>query len=375
MATPLDYTAADIQVLEGLQPIRLRPGMFVGGTDAKAMHVCLWEVIGNAFDECIAGHGRHIEIAFDGTRVTVEDDGRGIPVPAIVPVFTQLHSGGAWRRDHQHLSPGLHGIGAVVANALASELEITVWRDGHEFMQRFERGVATGEVECVRPVSRTGTRVSFVPDVTIFGDATWDIAAIAARCRTLAALWPGLSIAVDDVVYAYDSLADMLAELAGQELIDPLVVHRETDSMLIQLGLAWTRDRTSSLEVLINSSPCIEGTHVEGLHAALFEVIGPHLRLTRKLFRDQITRGLVGVLSVQLSHPSFGNPTRDWLRNPEVGAAVHAVVSTELARHLANAPALLDAMVLDLAPRVRVRTDGRGSEAPVRTRLRRRRSA
>ena len=369
------YTAEQIQVLTGVEAIRKRPGMYVGDVGQAGMHACLWEVIGNAFDESIAGHGCQIDIAFAGSRVTVEDRGRGIPVEAIERVLTTLHAGGAWRRDHVHLSPSLHGIGVVVACALASELEVTVWRDGHEYVQRFERGEPAGPVVRLGTTSRSGTRVSFVPDVTIFGDQSWDVAAVSSRCRTLAALWPNLAVSVDDETFCYGSLADLLAEVAGRDLIDPLVVRFDRDDIIVQLGLAWTRDRTSSLEVLVNSSPCSQGTHVEGLHAALFEVLGPHLSLTPRRFRSRITRGLVAVLSVHLHHPSFGNPTRDWLRNPEVGALVHEVVTAALQRHLAEVPALLDALLLDLAPRVRVRLDGRGSEAPVRTRLRRRRPA
>ncbi len=175
-----EYFAESIEVLRGVDAVRKRPGMYVGGVDDAAMHICLWEVIGNAFEESTAGHGDHIAITFDGMRVTVEDAGRGIPIDAmpsgisaLEAVLTTLHAGTGWRPDHVHLSPSLHGIGVVVTNALASELDVTVWRDGHAFHQHHARGKPLGPVERGEPTTRTGTRISFVPDATIFGDRAW----------------------------------------------------------------------------------------------------------------------------------------------------------------------------------------------------------
>lgn len=359
-----NYEARDIQVLTGLQGVRRRPGMYVGDvTDGSGMHHALWEVIGNSVDEHLAGHATTIAISFDGARVTIEDDGRGIPVDALEHVLTTLHAGTGWRSDHVHLAAGLHGVGLAAVNALAAELEVTVWREGGEYVQRFARGEARASVERTGSTSRRGMRISFVPDFTIFTEHPWNVAAIAARCRSLAGVLSGLAITVNDETWRYDTLVSYVEERARCEVLDPFVVHARAEGIAIDLALAWTRGTAGQLEVLVNCTPS-DGGHVDALYAALQHVLAPRLpRMSPRAFRTRISRGLVGVFHLQLDDPRYGSPSKAWLTNPEVGPIVRRVVEPELARHLDAVPALVDTLVLDFARRVRVRGDGRHREA------------
>lgn len=366
-----DYTAESIQVLSGVQGVRKRPGMYVGDvTDGSGMLHALWEVIGNAIDEHLAGHATAIAITFDGARVAIEDDGRGIPVEVLERVMTTLHAGTGWRRDHVHLTSGLHGVGVSIVNALAAELEVTVWRDGWEHVQRYAFGDALGPVARTRPTTRRGMRVSFTPDFTIFAEHPWNVAAIAARCRTLAGVLSGLAITVNDETYRYDTLVAYVEELAECDVIDPFVVCTRADGLAIDLALAWTRGTTGTLHALVNCNQT-GGAHVDALYAALHHVLAPRLpRMTPRAFRSRIARGLVGAFHLQLDDPRYGSPSRDYLTNPEVAPIVRRVVEHALARHLEMVPALVDTLVLDFAPRVRVRGSGRQREAQVRPAVR-----
>jgi DNA gyrase subunit B len=349
MATVDSYSAESIQVLSGMQAVRKRPGMYVGDvTDGSGMHAILWEVMSNAIDEHVAGHAKHLHITFEGARVTIEDDGRSIPPEALELVLTTLHAGTRWRSGHAHLSRGMHGVGVSVTCALARELEATVWRDGHEHVQRFERGEAITPLEHRGSTTRSGLRISFVPDFSIFTERPWDVAMIAARCHTLAGLLPGVTISVGDHTWRYDSLVEYVEHRAGCDVIDPFVLHTRSEGVAIDLALAWTRGDATAFDALVNCSPCGTGVHVDALRAALYQVLAPRFpNLARRTFDRRLARGLVGVMHLQLDHPRFGNPTRDWLRNPEVGAVVREVVTREFARHLDEVPALVDVLVLD----------------------------
>ena len=366
MAITDAYTAESIRVLTGLEAVRMRPGMYVGDTDSSAaLHQLLWEVLGNALDEYVAGHARTITVAIDGHRITVEDDGRGIPAEAIEVVLTSLHAGTA-KRPHRHLALDLHGIGVAVANALSSALEITVWRDGHEFVQRFAQGLPRAPFERVGGTSRRGTRIVFEPDFTILKRRPWDVAMIRERCRELAGIEPGLQITVDDNTYCYASLADYLRD--GREVIEPLDASVIENDIGVRVAIAW-HDGPSSIRTLINGSPS-GGVHVAALHAAIGAVFAR--RFTKRLARANIERGMVVVLHVTLDNPRFANPTRDWLQNAEVGEAVRVVVERELARHFDEVPALLDSLLLSLEPKRAARAPVPARRSTARPRTRRR---
>lgn len=329
--------------------------MYVGNTDdGSGMHHMLWEIVGNAIDEHLAGYATHIRIDVDDGRITIEDDGRGIPPASLESALTTLFVGTATKRPHVHVAESLQGIGLGPVNALSSELEVTVWRDGHTHHQCFARGEPSGRLELLGSTSRTGTRISFVPDFTILANLPWDLPLIDARCQHLAALLPGLALTVEGHTHHYaDGLASFLRE--DRDLVEPFYVRTNHDGIDIDVAIAW-HTGAPSIESFVNCSPTVKGTHLQAMRDATYAVIARRLA---RISRVSVERHMLAVVHVMLTHPRFGNPTRDWLTNPEVGDAVRTVVERELTRHFDEAPAALDALLLQLQPRRRVRPSGR----------------
>ncbi|MBA3498914.1 MAG: ATP-binding protein [Myxococcota bacterium] len=365
MATTNEYNADSIQVLRGRDAVRRRPGMYVGDThDGSGMHHMLWEILGNAIDEHLAGFATHVHIEINGHRITIEDNGRGLSLAALEIVFTELHAG-TDKRPHVHLSSRMWGIGAAPVNALSSDLEVTTWRDGHEHSQRFVHGDPCGPIEYRGRSTRTGTRVSFVPDFTIFTNVPWDAPMIEARCQHLAALLPGLAIAIDGNTHHYaEGLASLLRE--GRELVEPFRVRAAHEGIEIDAAIAWHAG-PPSIASFVNCSPTVDGVHLQALRAATHAVIARRFHRGR-ISRTRIERNMLAVVHVMLAHPRFGNPSRDWLQNPEVGKAVRTIVERELSRHFDEAPAALDALLLLLQPRSRPATrSDRSTPCPTRS--------
>lgn len=357
------YDASAIVVLPGLEAVRLRPGMYIGDvTDGSGMHAMLWEVVNNAIDEHLnRGASGYVQIAFDGARVSVEDDGRGIPVDvvrdgqtALEIIMTTLHSGAAWRRGHVHIRRDLFGTGVAPVCALSSELAVEVWRDGRAYAQRFARGYALGPLEDLGPSARTGTRVSFTPDFSLLEARPWDVAQIARRGRELAALVPGITVSVAGDTYCYPSgVLDHIRDLAGDAaLFEPFYVRAHRDGIDVDAAIAWVDRDASAVYSFVNCSATRDGMHVKGLLTGLRAVLAPRSKaLRRSRGRKRwalLTRGMIAIVHASLQDPRFGNPTRDWLANEEVEAAVHSVVETELAAHFERTPALLDWLLLRL---------------------------
>jgi DNA gyrase subunit B len=345
-------TSYRIEVLKSTECVRRRPGMYFGdvATDA-AMHAMLDELLGNSIDEHLRrGTGGYIRIAFAGYRVSVEDDGRGIPIDALADgrtaletILTELHPGTA-ASPHVHVRPDLAGVGVAAVCALAAELEAEVWRDGKAHVQRFARGAAVGPIEERGPTTRTGTRISFTPDFTVLALAPWDVERVARKGRAFAALIPGLTVIVDDEAYCYpDGMRDHLRYLAcGEQLVEPLYVRATHADVHIELALAWVDRRAAEIHSFVNCSPTRDGTHVAGMLAGINRVFAKLLKTRRRTLKAQLARGLLAIVHVDLECPRFGSPTREWLDNAEVGEAVRTVVERELAAHLARTPALLD---------------------------------
>jgi DNA gyrase subunit B len=350
MATTGEYTAESIEVLRGLEPVRRRPGMYVGDTDdGSGMHHMLWELLGAAIDECRLGYAKDLAITIDGSRATIEHSGRAIPLEAIDLVMTSLH-GWRWHREHipghdEDACASSHPMGLPIVTALSTELELTLWRDGHEHGQRYTRGERIGDTESRGPTTRTGTRVSFVPDFTIFKQHAWNVAAIAARCRTIAGLLAGKRIAMNGDTFHYASLGDYIAARAGGDVIDPFVAHGEHAGIGVDVAIAWRREAGTSIESLVNWSACEKGPHVTGLFAALKTVLAPRMS-KRHSFDKRITRGMVAMLHVRVRDPRFTRQTKDTLANPEVADAVRAIVERELPKHFERTPALLDTILM-----------------------------
>ncbi len=339
--------------------------MYVGDTtSASSMHHLLWEVLGNAIDEHLAGFAKHIRIDIADHRVTIQDDGRGIAIEALELVFTSMHAGMAHNHPHVHLSPRLWGIGVAPVCALSSELEVTVWRDGHEHYQHFACGEPLGPPERRGTSARTGTRISFVPDFTILASHEWDAPMIEDRCRHFAALLPGLGMTIDGTTYRYDhGLVALLRE--GRELVEPFHIRTTHEGIEIDVAIAWHAG-PSSIKGFVNCSPSTDGVHRAAMRTAAHAVIAR--RFSGRITRARIERHMLAVVHVMLADPRFGNSTRDWLQNPEVAVAVRSIVERELERHFDEAPAALDALLLLLQPRSRPATrSDRSAPCPTRS--------
>jgi DNA gyrase subunit B len=350
------YTYESIQVLKGLEGVRKRPGMYFGDLESGfAMHQMLWEAVENALTEHLDNFASRIELRIDEERVTVEDNGRGIPIDphptanisGLEMLLTTLHAGIGWPQRYRPTG-GLHGVGIAAVNALASALEARTARDGHAYVQRYDRGVPITAVEYVGPTTCTGTRISFIPDFDVLPRRPWNKNAIAARCRDLAALYPGLTMVVNGDAYRYDDgVADRVREISGW--LDPFQVRATRDDIQIDLALAWAQRCRKSLRTFVNANATSKGTHVDALFDMLEAAIAPRLRSKRGL-RKRIELGLVGMLHVQLPDPRYKSQLKAEILNPEAGAAVRSV-EREFARYLDETPAMLDTLLLQLTSR------------------------
>ena len=356
------YSAADIRVLEGLEPVRVRPGMYVGGTNTRALHHLLWEVVDNAVDEALAGRCSTIRVELtDDEVVTVTDDGRGIPVDvhpeqgvsALELVFTKLHAGGKFGDGGYKVSGGLHGVGASVTNALSDWLEVEVRRDKRLWRQRYRRGVPDGPVEDVRALEKgegTGTRVRFTPDRTIFDrNAHFSATTVQQRLREKSFLVRGLTFELrgpDGAEHVYRSeegLADYVRELnESREPAHPGVVSLsgESGGIPIEIALQWTNAAEDRLYGFCNVVNTVDGgTHVSGLRRALTRVLNQAAYDAGRLKKDKgetldakdVADGLTGAVSVMLEDPQFEGQTKGRLNNQEAQTAVAAFAGASLA--------------------------------------------
>jgi DNA gyrase subunit B len=377
------YSAADIRVLEGLEPVRVRPGMYVGGTNTRALHHLLWEVVDNAVDEALAGRCSTIRVELtDDEVVTVTDDGRGIPVDvhpeqqvsALELVFTKLHAGGKFGDGGYKVSGGLHGVGASVTNALSDWLEVEVRRDKRLWTQRYRRGVPDGPVEDVRALEKgegTGTRVRFTPDRTIFDkNAHFSATTVQQRLREKSFLVRGLTfelVGPDGAEHVYRSeegLADYVRELnESREPAHPGVVSLtgEAAGIPIEIALQWTNAAEDRLYGFCNVVNTVDGgTHVSGLRRALTRVLNQAAYDAGRLKKDKgesldakdVADGLTGAVSVMLEDPQFEGQTKGRLNNQEAQAAVAAFAGQALGdwladkRHADDAKRILDRVLL-----------------------------
>ncbi|MFM7247403.1 MAG: type IIA DNA topoisomerase subunit B [Actinomycetota bacterium] len=393
------YSAADIRVLEGLEPVRVRPGMYVGGTNTRALHHLLWEVVDNAVDEALAGRCSTVRVELtDDEVVTVTDDGRGIPVDlhpeqqvsALELVFTKLHAGGKFGDGGYKVSGGLHGVGASVTNALSDWLEVEVRRDKRLWVQRYRRGVPDGPVRDVRALAKgegTGTRVRFTPDRTIFDrNAHFSATTVQQRLREKSFLVRGLTfelVGPDGVEHVYRSeegLADYVREL--NESRDPahpgvVSVSGESGGIPIEIALQWTNAAEDRLYGFCNVVNTVDGgTHVSGLRRALTRVLNQAASDAGRLKKDKgetldakdVADGLTGAVSVMLEDPQFEGQTKGRLNNQEAQTAVAAFAGQALADWLADKRNADDAKrILD---RVLLARDVRLAKAKISKKLR-----
>jgi DNA gyrase/topoisomerase IV subunit B len=376
------YTADDIQLLEGLDPVRKRPGMYIGGTGKDGYHHLLWEVVDNSIDEVINKHATKVEVTLhkDGKTCTVEDNGRGIPVdmmakqkkPAIEVIYSTLHSGGKFERGKSYaVSGGLHGVGAAVVNALSSQLIAQVKRDGERYEIKFERGETKSKLKKLGPARGTGTLVTFHPDDDVFGGKLhFDPDLIAERLEAKSYLHGGLEIVFTDETASPAAKHTYLHPQGIAEYLPTLVVGRnklpvppggavfymdkqDKDVKLgLELALQWTESTDDLIKTYVNSVPTPDGgTHDVGLRAAVVKAIRNYIathNLEQKgvtLTAEDIREGLVAVLSTYVHDPQFQSQTKNRLNNPEVAAQVEQLVRPALENYLNENPNWAQAVI------------------------------
>jgi DNA gyrase subunit B len=353
------YTAKDILVLEGLEPVRRRPGMYIGGVDAAGLHHLLWEIVDNSVDEAMNGHADRITAVLhkDGSSATVTDNGRGIPVdrhaqykkPALELILTTLHAGGKFEAKSYYHSGGLHGVGASVVNALSEKLVARVKREGAEWEQSFSRGKATTPLRKAGPARGSGTSIFFRPDPKIFPDTRFDPRAIAERLEAKAYLHGGLTIDLRDeaagttATFHYEDglrayLEKLVRDGGGAPLAGEIVsIQKEQDGVHVECALAWTEDTSERVLSFVNGIPTTSGgAHENGLRAGLVKAVRNYLATHNLVPRgltiaaEDVREGLVALLAIKIARPQFQGQTKERLNNAEVTPVIDGIVRTAL---------------------------------------------
>ncbi len=363
------YTAKDIDVLEGLEPVRVRPSMYIGGVDPTGLHHLVWEALDNAVDEAINGFCDRITVTIgaDGS-VSVEDNGRGIPVdkhpkfkkPALEIIMTTLHSGAKFSNKSYSSSGGLHGVGISVVNALSERMEVTVKRDGFTWTQKFKRGKPAGRLARGKKARGTGTKIAFHPDERIFNKIKFNKKWIVERAETKAFLNSGLTIEVLDEAektsqkFHYENgIRDYLDKLlAGKKRVGgDYFYHREANRFQVELALQWTEETESRIYSYANSVYTADGgSHEAGLKNALTKTIRDHLERSNgkgksvQITGEDVREGLTAVLSIFLSNPQFQGQTKEKLNNPEAAGEVETSVKSAFERFLLEHPSIAEAV-------------------------------
>jgi DNA gyrase subunit B len=362
------YGADDITVLEGLEAVRKRPGMYVGSTGVRGLHHLVYEVVDNSVDEALAGHCTSVQVTIHADNsVTVVDDGRGIPVtmhekekrPAVEVVLTVLHAGGKFGDGEGYkVSGGLHGVGVSVVNALSEELAIDVSREGFHHTQNYARGAPLADLSKGDPTDQTGTSITFLPDASIFDETVFDFSILEQRLRETAFLTRGLKISLTDerglgatVEFCYEGgIRDFVSYLnENKEPIHPKVVYfsDEGEEGAVECALQWNSSYQESVFSFANNINTHEGgSHLSGLRSALTRTLNKYARdkgeLKEKddnLSGEDVREGLTAVLSAKLTDPQFEGQTKTKLGNPGMQGFVEGIVNTKLAEFLEENPA------------------------------------
>ena len=372
-----DYSAGSIKILEGLEAVRKRPAMYIGSTDIRGLHHLVWEVIDNSIDESLAGFCDRIEIAIttDG-RLRVKDNGRGIPtdmhesgVSGVEVVMTKLHAGGKFDNNSYKVSAGLHGVGVSCVNALASEMTVTVAREGKIHRQRFQRGEPVTRLEVLEDTEERGTTIEFLPDPEIFETVIFERQILASRVRDLAFLNPSLRIVLEDERLPLES-SERREEfhfpgglVSYVEYIDknrtgihpkPIYFRADGEPLPMEVALQYNTSYTEVLQSFVNNVNTVDGgTHVTGFKAALTRVVNNYAqaKFPQKikgglaLEGDDCREGLTAIISIKLREPQFEGQTKHKLGNSEVKSQVEAVAYEFLTRYFEENPAIAKIVV------------------------------
>jgi len=360
------YDASSIQVLEGLSAVRKRPGMYIGSTDARGLHQLVYEVVDNSIDEVLAGACTEIDVTLysDGT-CSVRDNGRGIPVenhpkynkPALEIVMTILHAGSKFDRNTYKVSGGLHGVGVHVVNALSEWCEVIVRRDGHEYFQRYERGVPVAPLKTKGPADSTGTETRFKPDGTVLETTTFDKEVVARRLKELSFLNAGVTIhfkderdGTDETYHHAGGIREFVEDInKGSNVLfrPPISFHAKRDTTDIEVALQYNDGYNEIGLAFVNNIHTVDGgTHVMGLRAALTRTLNDYARKRSWIKGDKegltgedVREGLSWILSVKVLEPQFEGQTKARLGNSEVKGQVESAVNEKLADYLEEHPA------------------------------------
>ena len=366
-----EYGADQIQILKGLEAVRKRPGMYIGSTSSRGLHHLVYEIVDNAVDEALAGFCTEINVCINkDNSITVVDDGRGVPIginsqtgrPAVEAVFTILHAGGKFGGGGYKVSGGLHGVGASVVNALSDWLEVDIYHDGKIYNQRYERGQIMYDLKVVGECEpdKTGTKVVFKPDKTIFEDTEYHYDILEERLREMAFLTKGIKISLKDLrgeevvenIYHYEGgIKEFVAYLNhSRETLYEDIIYCEgvKDNISVEVAMQHNDSYTENTYSFVNNINTPEGgTHVEGFKRALTKIINDYARknnLLREkepnLSGEDIREGLTVIISVKVEEPQFEGQTKQKLGNSEARAAVDSVFSEQLRYYLEQNPAV-----------------------------------
>lgn len=368
-----DYSADNIQVLEGLEAVRKRPAMYIGDVGVKGLHHCVYEVVDNSIDEALAGHCDTIGVIInEGNSITVTDNGRGIPTAmhtkekksALEVVMTVLHAGGKFDKDTYKVSGGLHGVGVSCVNALSTDLKATVYRDGKIWQQEYKIGVPQYDVKVIGETDKSGTDVTFVPDDSIFEHTVFNYETLAARMRELAFLNKGITITLtDDRIENQDDdgkapfekfhsegglkeFAQYLDRNREQLITDVIYIDGEKDGIPVEVALTYNTSYTENIQAYVNNINTHEGgTHLSGFRRGLTNTLKKYADESGMLTKEKIEiagddfrEGLTAVVSVKVQEPQFEGQTKTKLGNREVTAPVSQAVSEMLKDYLEEHP-------------------------------------
>ena len=360
-----EYTAEDIQVLGGREAVRRRPGMYIGSTDQRGLHHLVYEIAYNSIDEAMAGCCTRIVVTLHpDSSVTVEDDGRGIPVEihpatgisALETVMTTLHAGAKFGGHTYQVSGGLHGVGASVVNALSSWVRVNVKRDGKLYQQEYRQGIPQGELGVVGEASDTGTTITFCADEEIFGRVRYDFSTLNSRLREMAYLNKGLEICIRDegtdsekTFYFEDGVIGFVRHLNRNRVVRhprPIYLSKMVNSTIVEAALQYNDGFSESTFSFANCVNTVDGgTHLTGFRSALTRVLNDYAKKNRFLKEDEpnltgddVREGLTAIISVKLAEPQFEGQTKGKLGNLEIKSIVEGVVGEELSLYLEEHP-------------------------------------
>ena len=371
-----EYGADQIQILEGLEAVRKRPGMYIGSTSARGLHHLVYEIVDNSVDEALAGYCKNIDVTINpDNSITVIDDGRGIPVginhksglPAVEVVFTVLHAGGKFGGGGYKVSGGLHGVGASVVNALSNWLEVRVYHDGKVYFQRYERGKTMNKLEVIDtcPIEKTGTEVRFLPDDTMFEETVYDYDVLKTRLRETAFLTKGLRIVLRDLrtdpvvekAFHYEGgIKEFVSYLNKSKTAlypDIIYCEGERDGVLVEVAMQHNDSYQENTYGFVNNITTPEGgTHIVGFRNALTKTFNEYAR-SNKLLKDSepnltgedIREGMTAIVSIKIEEPQFEGQTKQKLGNSEARGAVDNIVSTQLELFLEQNPAVAKTII------------------------------